>query len=1179
MARKKKYNWCLRISFGAALLAWGLIMPVANAAAQERPIRFENISVNEGLSQGSVNAILQDRRGFMWFGTQDGLNKYDGYHFTVYRHRPFDTTSLPYNFINAIVEDTAGACLWIATFGGGLARMDFVTEKFTAYKHDSLQTPSLNDNYLLSLCLDHERNLWIGSRGGGLCRMSPESGKITVFTHDPKNPNSLPHNRVQYVYEDSRKRLWVGTQYGLCELDRSTGRFRPVRLDKSTGDIPVLCIYEDHHGQLWIGTDEKGLYCMQPGSESVAHYISRPKNSASVSSNHISSIYEDPSYQLWIGTLNGLNGIHNRFTTVSQTPVFKSFRHDAADRHSIAANIIRSLFKDRSGNIWIGTNGGGLSKFHYNPKPFIRYSSETDNRNGLTNDVMLAFCEDYRGTLWIGTWGGGLFEFDRNTGRFKNHRAAGKKSDISNNNVFALVTDEQNILWIGTYDGLNRLDLSRYYKAGEAAFERYPLAPDNDETSGIIRIRSLEASHDSVLWIGTYGSGLIRLDTRRRISRFYINREDTNSLSGNDIWKVYRDWEGYLWIGTYGRGLNRLDPASGKITRYRSSENDPAGLRNDAILSIYRPNNKHYIWIGTRAGLHRLDLNTQKFTCYDEQNGFANEIIYGILEDSGGRLWVSTNAGISKIVWNGDSTVSIRNYGVQDGLQGKEFNIGAYLKTRDGQMIFGGTDGFNAFYPGKILDNTMPPQVQITSFKKFDRAVNLGKKIYFLNELELNYKDVFISFEFAALDFVNPGYNQYAYRLEGFDPDWILCGSRRYASYTNLDGGQYVFRVKGSNSDGVWNEEGASIIIIINPPFWKTWWFRGLMIVLAAGAGVAWVRIRTRAIEKQKQRLETVVQERTQEITEKNQNLQAAYEEIRRQKEILDSINLDLQQTVEELKETQHQLIQSEKMAALAHLVAGVAHEINNPLGFIDGNLTYMQDYIASMIRIIECMEEALSNDPAPSVPELSARFERLKEEHDFSYIARDLPGLIEACRTGSSRIKKIVTELKNLASVDEALQEEIDINEMILSTLEILLPGHEDRVNIITDLNELPRLRGYPGLLHQVFMNIVTNALEAIPEKGTITIRTALFSNETALHPDMINRKYKVVVTIRDTGRGISAAIRDQVFDPFFTTKEVGRGTGLGLTISYNVIQRHGGEITFTSEMGKGTEFRIYLP
>ncbi len=799
----------------------------------------------------------------MWFGTEDGLNQYDGYTFTVIRNNPDDPNSLSYNNITSIFEDRSGI-LWIGTFYGGLNKYDPQTKRFFRYQHDPNNLNSLSNNNINVIIQDKSGDLWIGT-DGGLNKLIPpvpsasgsESEESLLsfvrFQNDPNNPNSLSHNIVRSIYEDESGNLWIGTDGGLNKFIPSENEGPSASLihyqnnpqnPNSLSHNEVYSIFEDRSGVLWIGTKGGGLNRFDRQKNQFTHYRHSPNNPKSLSHDEVYEIYEDRSGILWIGTNGGGLCIFNR-----EDEEFIAYQHDPSDRTTISNNEIRAIYEDRSGLLWIGTYGGGIDKVDKGKRQFTLYEPNPRDPNSLSHPIVWSIYEDEAGVLWIGTHGGGLNRFDRRRNQWKHYRHnAEDPNSLSNDIVRVVYEDRSGMLWLGTHGGgINQFDRKT------EKFTRYLNDPNDSTSLSRNEIRVIYEDRSGVLWIGTYGGGLDRLvpgDKPGSPPTFVHYRNDSNnpnSLSNDFIRVIYEDRSGVFWIGTEGGGLDKLDRESETFTHYRSDPNNPNSLNNDYIFSIHE-DQSGFLWLGTwGGGLNKLVPSDSEgshptFIHYTEKDGLPNDAVYGILEDEQGNLWLSTNNGLSKFDLK---TGAFKNYSAEDGLQGNEFNGGSFYKSRSGEMFFGGIEGFNAFYPDQIKDNPYVPPIVITAFQKLNKEVEFEKPILVIKELELSYKDYVFSFEFAALDFTAPEKNMYAYKMEGLDEDWIYTSSKkRFATYTTLAPGTYTFRVKGSNNDGVWNEKGTAMQIIITPPIWKTSWFQSIAALLLLG--LAYILFRRR---------------------------------------------------------------------------------------------------------------------------------------------------------------------------------------------------------------------------------------------------------------------------------------------------------------------------------------------
>lgn len=806
--------------------------------SQNENLKFERLSLLDGLSQNTVTSIIQDRQGFMWFATMDGLNKYDGYNFTVYKHIPVNPNSLSSNSLWALYQDKQGF-IWVATVSAGLDRLDPRTETITHFSSDSLNPNSLSGNRIRALCEDDAGFLWVGTRDNGLNRYDPDTGTFTRYKHDPEKPTSISDNHIRSLMADKNGKLWIGTTYGGLNLfDPDLESFSHFTFDaadpRSLSSNNVEAIEKDSEGILWVGTYGGGLNRLildSQGQAGFVHYRHDVQNPSSLSDDVIQTIYTDSAGELWIGTISG--GLC-RFDRESED--FVCYQHQLDDPESISFNNIQSVFEDASRNLWIGTWGGGLSKLDRKATKFVHYSNKPNDPNSLCHNYVRAIWQGPSGELWIGTSGGGLDRIDRQKNKFVHYmHDPSDPNSISSNDVRSVSQDRNGALWIGTYgDGLNRFipptGLSAW-KAEPSRFIHFKHDPGNLNSLSNDYVWTVYVDRSGILWLGT-NDGLNRFDPGAQIFTHYKHEKNNpNSLINNIVRAIYEDKTGNLWLGTYG-GLSMLSPATQEFKNYSHRKDDPGSLSSSAVMSIFE-SDSGALWLGTLGGgLNKLDIRQEKFTHYLESDGLPNTFVHTILGDGGGNLWLATNKGLSRFSEAMPNGEKFRNFDVHDGLQSNEFNVGSAFRSRNGELFFGGINGFNSFFPDKLENNPYAPLIAITDFEIFNVPAALNGAISHTKEIELSHEDRFFSFEFAALDYTFPRKNQYAYKMEGFDSDWIYSGSRRYAGYTNLDPGEYIFRVKGSNNDGLWNEEGASVRIKIMPAFWQTWWFRVLALLI-----------------------------------------------------------------------------------------------------------------------------------------------------------------------------------------------------------------------------------------------------------------------------------------------------------------------------------------------------------
>ncbi|MBE9583302.1 helix-turn-helix domain-containing protein [Mucilaginibacter sp. JRF] len=783
-----------------------LALIVITAKAQD--MVFDHIGNKDGLSNSTIQAITQDKRGFMWIGTRDGLNLYDGRQITIFRNVP--------------------------------GRLN-----------------TLSDNFITCLYSDHEDNLWVGTSNG----LNQYNNRLRIFRAYVSNDRSgiaIHGNRVNSIFEDAQKRLWIGTNAGLNLMDRSSGTFKLMY----TGSA-VNSILQDRDNNIWIGT-EGGL----------VNYTAKGKP---IFNTAVSDIQQDNNGNLWVATkTNGL--ISYNITNNEKT----FYRHNDAAPNSLGSDLVLALLTDKKGQILVGTINGGLNIFDPATKGFKKHTYHAGSEDGLSQRTISALFEDKQGNYWIGTHRGGVNVYSPKARKFKIYRQQPSGKGLSYNDVKCFEQDHLGRIWIGTDGG----GLNLFDKASDS-FKVYNNKVNDKASLGSDAVLDLTEDKQNRLWIATWGGGLNVFNPRTQSFTKYINKPgDTNSLSSNFVQKVYQDNEGKLWVGTYFGGLNVFQPESGKFSRITKgtgnsalSGNNIVSINEDAYddlwigtddggLNRYHKKNgtfKHYfkqglrmpdirvifsdskrrLWIG-QSGLYVFDKNADTFRVVTKNAGLDHVFIKGITEDNSGQLWISTSNGLLRFnPEKGEATT----YNTADGLQAMEFEANAFMKTRDGEMYFGGISGFNSFYPDKIKDNPYLPPVYITGFQIFNKDVFVGpgsalkEDISITKTVRLNYEQSSISFTFAALNYIAPQNNLYAYKLSGIDKNWVYTEANK-AVYTNLYSGTYTFRVKAANNDGLWNNKGVNITIIITPPWWQTWWFK-LFIASFAGATVyAYIRYR-----------------------------------------------------------------------------------------------------------------------------------------------------------------------------------------------------------------------------------------------------------------------------------------------------------------------------------------------
>ena len=844
--------------------------------AQDKDIKFEKITIKEGLSENTVYTINQDNHGFMWFGTQDGLNKFDGYKVSIFSSiEELDSLHISDNWINKIKSDDEGN-IYIATNGGGLNVFNIHTQKFIYFLHDVNDETSLVSNHVNTFLLDSKKVLWIGTNDG-LDRYDPVNGEFIHYKNDPTDESTLADNSIKTIYEDGKGNLWIGTEFGgLDLLDRETGLFihhKKSNLSNSISSNYVKCIYEDSKANLWIGTNH-GLNLMDRNKDSFIRYFNSPKDNFSLSSDNINIIFETKDNFLLIGTNGGGLNVFNR----EQNALFV-YKYSSIDPFSISSNTIWDITDDQQGKIWIGTSKG--VNVIYNLK-FVTYGDAKPTKQGLSDSHVLSVFCDRENDVWVGTNQGGLNRISSDRKQFKVYGSIkGNNNSLGSNTITAITQDLHGHLWLGTANsGLDRFDTKK------GKIRHFVNDPENYMSLSSNTIYCTYVDSEGTLWIGT-DKGLNRFDEGSGLfQRYEYLYQDTSSLSNNHVQCIFEDSKGNLWVGTYGGGLNLFNRKDHTFTRFQKDISDKYAISSNRVRVIFE-GNEGILWVGTDNGLNKFIIREKTFIKYDMKDGLPNNVINGILSDKKGLLWISTNRGICSFA---PLSGEIKTFDVSDGLQGFEFSPGACSYGPKGNLFFGGISGLNEFFPEKIKLSQEIPPILLTSFKVFGKEYDLGKSLQDIKSINLSYKQNFITFEFAILDYLNNDKKEYAYMLEGFDNDWNNIGSRNHISYSNLDGGDYVFRVRATNNDGFWNDEGISVNIHIEPPFWNNWWFRIIIGLLVIVSIYSYYYRRINSVKKQREVLRKQADERLVELRASNKKLLRAQQDLKRRAKLATSL-------------------------------------------------------------------------------------------------------------------------------------------------------------------------------------------------------------------------------------------------------------------------------------------------
>lgn len=810
-----------------AIACMALLLCVPAGAARARddsaPVRFQRIGVEQGLSQSMVYCILQDSRGYMWFGTRDGLNRYDGYSFIRYMHQPYARNTMPSGVIRTVREDAAGR-LWIGTLRGGLVLFNTRRDTFTSFRHSASDPASLKDDNVTALCIDSSGALWAGGLNGGLSRLENVAGydgrapaRFTRFVHNPRDSSSILPGVISSIVQGPGGELWIAAETGLCLFNRANGTFkRYPGLPDTSAPAPVYCLMMDRKGTLWIGSGT-GLSYLDRTTGKVQMRIP-----AAI----VGSIVQDDAGVLWFASTGGLhaydpaNGTH------------RVFKHDPRDPASLSSTVILSVGMDRSGGIWVGAEKG-LHRVDYAASRFRHYIADSSVFSLPDGLDIRSLYEDSSGMLWVGTSGQGLLEVDRKKATVRPYRRQRYPNDGADY-ISTIYQDHTGRLWVGTREGMGWVDRN----AGKTVLV-------NDEfniPSGMGKnVWSIQEDSQGILWVGAV-SGLMRVDPQQRLAErvSYAEGEAAKSTY-NSVWTIHYDRRGDLWLGT-PVGLFHRDRASGRFRRYQHDPDDPTSLSHNEVWYIHEDRGGT-LWMGTwGGGLNRFDRASGTFRHYTDREGLPSNVIHGILEDSSGAFWISSGRGVFRMdPVNG----AISRFDRSDGLQGDEFNPKACLRARDGEMFFGGPNGLNGFFPERMVSmRSFDPPIVITSHRRLDSLVI--RELRDEEMVEISPNENSFSFEFTALAYTGAGKIRYVYMLEGFDQDWVQAGTRRYATYTNLAPGEYRFRVKTISSDGAWSGHEATVHVTVIPSFWNTWRFRAMAFACACVLGLVWYRVRKR---------------------------------------------------------------------------------------------------------------------------------------------------------------------------------------------------------------------------------------------------------------------------------------------------------------------------------------------
>jgi signal transduction histidine kinase/streptogramin lyase len=1114
------FRTLLKLKF---LIVTGIILSsFTYSFGQSKILQFKHITVEDGLSNSQAVSILQDYKGFMWIGTYDGLNRFDGATMVVYKNIPSQPTSLPENHVRTLFEDR-NKNLFVGTWDG-LSMYNRDLDQFVNYRFEQTSALYGLDISVFKITEDAIGNLWLGTNNG-LVYFDRKNNKKTVYQNEPNNRQSISNNTMDCVYIDKRDRLWVATRKGLNLFIPETGNFKRITRCKTDQenltDVFFLDITEDLEGNIWFGSTD-GLFCLENKQTNeeieLIHYKSTPSQPKSLSNNRTRSLFVDDDGNLWIGTENG--GI-NLFNKEDQN--FTHFGIDESNPMGLNHESIHAITQDRSKNLWFCTYGGGVNISIRNGDFILHYKNFPGASQSLSYNIVSCFLEDSDGKIWVGTDGGGFNLLNEKTRQFS--RFTSSNTSLTSNAILCMAEGNDQYIWMGTWEG-GLIRFSRSDHTIKTFTTRNSGIPDNS-------IYSIATDLKGNLWLGSFRHGLIKFNLETNTFQSFSPKNI--NIENSEISVVRANSKGQLFMGTNnGFQIFAFIPEENRFVTYDMVQ-DSSSKRNNSVFDILIENDT-CAWVATQRGLYWFNPVSGDYKWYSITDGLPDNTIKALTLDKTGLLWISTNSGICRF----DCRNKIfTNFSTSDGLQSNEFFKGSILTTKSGVILAGGTNGFNLIDPEKKTDNKNIPVVNITDFHIFREKVNVGtkgsplvKQISETAEITLNYKQTVLTFRFAVMDFTNPRKNQYAYLMENFDKDWVYSGNSSDATYTNLNPGKYIFRVKGANNDGTWNETGAKLDITITPPWWKTNIAIVSFILFFILSFFGFYFFRVNQLKAQKAKLEKLIKIRTHEIEEKNHMLINQTSE-------LNSRQQQIEEQDEQLRLANNQLTLLN--ATKDKFFSIIAHDLKNPFNNILG------------------FTQMLKDEDHPAMDE------RCKRITNQLYISANstyklLENLLEWSKSQSNKISfepqptSLHTLFQEISDIQRSNSKNVDIQYVL-----------KENISVYVDVN----------MVKTILRNLISNAVKFSHENGLVTL-------------DAVKNHNTATITITDNGIGIAKENLVKLFDLTQKFSLAGtaqeKGTGLGLIICKEFVEKHGGQIWAESnpdshDGGNGSTFKFTLP